>query len=78
MSFIQCIKHMLRLDLKKGYVSSMDQFLADFDKKHPNRSKNQLREIEKHQRIANLRDNQISGQEDSKPCCKKESVWENF
>ena len=38
------------------YVSEIDQFMQEFDKKHPEPSKSQQREIEKHQRIFRLRD----------------------
>lgn len=39
-----------------NYVSDIDQFLQAFDKKHPELSKSQKKEIEKHQRIVLLRD----------------------
>lgn len=48
----------------KFYISSIDRFQADFDKKHP-KSASQQAEIEKYRRIILLRDtvlaNELSG-----------------
>lgn len=37
----------------KAYVSSADNFLANFDKQNPQRSRSQKQEIEKHRDIFN-------------------------
>ena len=43
-------------DIDKAYVSPYDKFLFEFDTEHE-KSKSQLKEIRKHQRIAYFRDN---------------------
>ena len=43
-------------DIDKAYVSPYDKFLYGFDASH-NKSESQLKEIKKHKRIAELRDN---------------------
>ena len=43
------------MKLDRGYVSDIDNFLKDFDKKHE-KSLSQLQEIAKHERIFKLRD----------------------
>lgn len=43
------------LDIDKAYVSPYDRFLRSFDACHE-KTASQLSEIEKHQRIAQLRD----------------------
>lgn len=47
-------------DLDKAYVSEYDAFLQAFDKKHPVKSASQQKEIAKHQRIAEQRDNPLA------------------
>lgn len=42
-------------DIDKAYVSPYDKFLFEFDANHQ-KSASQLKEIEKHQRIALMRD----------------------
>ena len=42
-------------DIDKNFTSVYDQFIFDFDKRH-SATDSQLREAEKHQRIAALRD----------------------
>ena len=42
----------------KHFVSDITKFLEDFDKSHE-KSLSQLKEIEKHQRIYNLRDRAV-------------------
>lgn len=42
--------------IDKAYISEDDLFLHRFDKMHPQKSESQIREIEKHERIARLRD----------------------
>lgn len=54
---ITWIQRSLQLDLrKKNYVSELDQFLADFRKKNPERSPNQANALAKSKKIARLRD----------------------
>lgn len=61
---------MSRFDINKSYVSPIDQFLYAFDASHA-KTESQLKEIEKHKKIANLRDNaQEMGDE--------EIVWKEF
>lgn len=40
------------------YTSELDQFLAEYEKTHPQLSASQQREVEKYKRIYQLRDNQ--------------------
>lgn len=42
----------------KSYISELDRFLAEFDQQHPEKSDSQLKEYNKHKRVAQLRDNQ--------------------
>jgi len=51
MSLFKALKHALVKDTT--YVSETDQFLQQFDKKHPRKSASQLQEIEKHRNIFN-------------------------
>lgn len=44
-------------DLDRAYVSEYDRFLQAFDDEHPTRTASQKKEIEKHQHIAEKRDN---------------------
>lgn len=44
---------------KKNYVSNIDLFLSEFDRKHP-KSEAQLAEIQKYNRIYALRENPIA------------------
>lgn len=61
---------MSMFDLDKAYVSPYDKFMRQFDTTHA-KTPSQLKEIEKHQRIAHLRDN---------PSSEGEAVvlWEAF
>jgi nitrate/nitrite-specific signal transduction histidine kinase len=43
----------------KNYISNIDIFLQEFDKKHP-KSESQLAEIQKYQKVFALRDNPIA------------------
>ena len=45
--------------LDRHYVSELDQFLAEFDTEHPEKSESQQVEIKKHLDIATRRDQQI-------------------
>lgn len=60
-----------RLKIKKSYVSETDEFLAEFDAKHPELSASQKAEIKKAQRISDARDN-------VKPDDETETAFENF
>lgn len=42
--------------LDRSYVSEVDKFLSDFDAEHSIKTPAQQREIDKHARIAKLRD----------------------
>lgn len=55
----------------KNYVSEIDQFLQEFDKKHPQCSLSQQKEQNKYRRIYQLRDSI-----DRQPSTKKH--WEGF
>lgn len=53
------------------YTSELDQFLADYDKNHPRFSASRRQEIEKHRRVAALRDKPAAAQTD-------ETLWDKF
>jgi hypothetical protein len=57
-------------DLDKAYVSPYDKFLFEFDATHP-KTASQLREIEKHQKIAKMRD-------DKEYKTDQGEIWEGF
>ncbi len=57
-------------DIDKAYVSSYDEFLTRFDSDHP-KSASQIKEINKHKRIAKLRDNPVSAADEL-------AIWEKF
>jgi hypothetical protein len=61
---------MSTLDIDKFYVSPYDKFLREFDVKHE-KSASQIQEIEKHKRIAQLRDYPIEEQAEGK-------IWAQF
>lgn len=63
------LKEFLNLNF---YVSKLDQFLTEFDKKHPNLSASQRKEMEKFERIYKLRDDAKAS--DVKP----DTFWKNF
>ncbi len=57
-------------DIDKAYVSPYDKFFFEFDATHE-KSESQLREIQKHARIARLRDD--------KECqLTQKEIWEDF
>jgi hypothetical protein len=56
--------------LNKAYISPIDEFLFKFDKNHE-KSASQMREILKHKRIFQLRDNPVAPE-------NKEEIWEEF
>jgi hypothetical protein len=57
-------------DIDKAYVSPYDKFLFEFDATH-GKSESQMKEIIKHKRIANMRDNKDYKDE-------KGEIWEGF
>jgi hypothetical protein len=58
------------IDIDKAYVSSYDRFLYEFDATHQ-KSASQLKEIKKHQRLAEIRDNKDHKEQSS-------AIWEDF
>jgi len=60
---------------KTGFVSEVDQFLQGYDEAHPDKSPSQQQEINKHQRIAEQRDNP-----DAATPVKSQvvDIWEDF
>ena len=54
-----------------NYVSEIDRFLQDYDKKHPKLSKSQQKEIAKLQRVYRLRDDASQAETPSK-------LWDEF
>ncbi|NKB46613.1 MAG: hypothetical protein GKR77_02390 [Legionellales bacterium] len=56
--------------IEKNYVSKVDQFINDLNQQNP-ASESQQREIAKHQRIAQLRDQVTSDETQS-------TLWEDF
>ncbi len=57
-------------DIDKSYVSPYDKFLYEFDATH-SKSESQIREIEKHERIALMRDDKDYKEE-------RGEIWEAF
>jgi hypothetical protein len=57
-------------DINKAYVSPYDQFLFEFDATHP-KTASQIKETEKHKRIADMRDNKDYTD-------KQGEIWEGF
>lgn len=45
-----------KLNPDKNFVSDIDRFLADFDKRHPQKSASQEQEIEQYQTLMAKRD----------------------
>lgn len=45
-----------KLNPDKNFVSDIDRFLADFDKRHPQKSASQAQEIEQYQTLMAKRD----------------------
>jgi hypothetical protein len=61
---------MYPLDLDKAYISPYDKFLFTFDAEHE-KSASQQKEIQKHRRIAQLRDKERAHNDQS-------GVWDAF
>ena len=61
---------MSSIDIDKFYVSPYDKFLREFDRNHE-KTASQIKEIEKNERIAHLRDHSIV--EDG-----KDKIWSDF
>ncbi|KTD79385.1 CBU_0585 family protein [Legionella waltersii] len=57
-------------DLDKAYVSPYDKFLFEYDATHP-KTASQIKEIEKHQKIAKMRDDKEYKTDESE-------IWEGF
>lgn len=57
-------------DIDKAYVSPYDKFLFGFDATHE-KSASQIKEIQKHERIAHMRDDKNYKDE-------KGEIWEEF
>ncbi len=57
-------------DIDKAYVSPYDKFLFEFDATHK-KSASQMREIQKHERLAEMRDNKEYKND-------KGEIWEEF
>lgn len=57
-------------DIDKAYVSPYDKFLFEFDATHK-KTASQVKEIEKHERIARMRDDKEYKNE-------KGEIWEEF
>jgi hypothetical protein len=60
----------MKHDIDKAYVSPYDKFLYEFDRTHE-KSLSQIIEIEKHKKIALMRDNKDYNNENS-------DIWEQF
>jgi hypothetical protein len=58
------------IDIDKAYISPYDKFLYEFDTTHK-KTESQLREIAKHQRLANKRDNENYQDEST-------GIWKDF
>jgi hypothetical protein len=58
------------LDIDKFYVSPFDKMMREFDATH-DKSISQIKEIEKHKKIATLRDNPIEEN-------AKDKIWSGF
>lgn len=56
-------------DIDKAYISPYDKLIYEFDATHQ-KSESQLKEINKHKRIARLRDNAENENESE--------IWEGF
>ncbi len=54
-----------------NYVSDVDRFLREYDKKHPELSKSQLNEIAKLKRIYRLRDDATASE-------TSPTLWDEF
>lgn len=63
---------MSKQPILRHYVSALDQLLSQFDQRHPDLSRTQLKEKRKHQRIQHLRD-QITEASDH-----PKKIWEGF
>lgn len=57
-------------DIDKSFVSPFDKFLFEFDANH-GKTESQLQEIQKHQRIATMRD-------DANYAVSNDAIWEGF
>ncbi len=60
----------ITLDIDKFFVSPFDKMMREFDATHPV-SISQMKEIEKHEKIAKLRDHEITNNPD-------DEIWSGF
>ena len=57
-------------DIDKAYVSPYDEFLFRYDYTHP-KTASQIKEIKKHERIFELRDNAVAREDIN-------TIWDEF
>lgn len=62
----------------KNYISDEDVFLREFDRDHPERSVSIQKEIAKHQRIQQLRDNDCTASQLVLSGNKDKKLWDEF
>ncbi|HBB53587.1 MAG TPA: hypothetical protein DCZ80_06770 [Legionellales bacterium] len=60
----------ISLDIDKFYVSPFDKMMREYDAAH-DKSISQMKEIEKHKKISNLRDHPIEAD-------AKDKIWAGF
>lgn len=65
---IKLIKKLLGMEC---YVSEIDRFIADVDKRYPQKSASQQQDIANAERVAYLRDHVVANQDNNK-------IWKNF
>jgi hypothetical protein len=62
-----------RNPILRNYVSDLDQFLQEFDQRHPVLTQTQQHEVTKYRRIYRLRE-----ENDNKPTLAASKLWEGF
>lgn len=65
---IKLIKKLLGMEC---YVSEIDYFIADVDKRYPQKSASQQQDIANAERVSYLRDHVVADQNNNK-------IWKNF
>lgn len=65
---IKLIKKLLGMEC---YVSEIDYFIAEVDKRYPQKSASQQQDIANAERVAYLRDHVVANQDNNK-------IWKNF
>lgn len=63
---------MAKQRIDRSFVSELDQFISEFDQKHPEKSASQIKNINKHNRISQLRDHALD------PDVASAKLWEKF